>query len=249
MFEFDSNIFFSSNKSFLVKKQFLIGSFIVLIILIIDQSIKIWTKSNFENSYDSFNVIGTWLQFTYVENQGMAFGTTLGSGSWAKILLSSLRIVLIVCIVYYFIKQVKQGVRMEFVIALSLIIAGAFGNLIDSMLYDFIFKFDPCISFNQLEGSSIKHKCGFNGTVDVRPHGFLRGNVVDMFQFNVNWPSWVPYFKGSQVFPAIWNIADFSICCGVFYTILRQKYIFIKKNEPLRPIVESAEDENGEEQA
>jgi signal peptidase II len=229
-----------------VKKQFVIGSVIVLLILIIDQSIKIWTKTNFRTFPESSDVLGSWLQFTYVENQGMAFGTTLGSGSWAKILLSSLRIVLIVGIVYYFIKQVKIGVRMEFVIALSLIIAGAFGNLIDSMLYDYLFKFDPCLSFNQLEGSGIKRNCGLNGVVDVRPHGFLRGNVVDMFQFNANWPAWVPYFKGGQIFPAIWNIADFSICCGVFYTILRQKYIFIKKNEPVRPInasTESTEDQ------
>ncbi len=214
--------------------------------LIIDQSVKIYTKTNFLDFPDAKNLVGSWLQFSYVENQGMAFGTTLGSGTWAKLLLSTLRVVLIIGLLYYFITHVKQGVKMEFVFALSLIIAGAFGNLIDSMLYDYLFTFDPCMRYNELEGSGIKHDCGLMGAIEVRPHGFLRGNVVDMFQFNATWPNWVPYLGGGQVFPAIWNVADFSISVGVIYTLIRQKTIFPKHKkvtETREAIVDGAETE------
>ena len=100
------------------------------------------------------------------------------------------------------------------------------------MLYDFIFPFNPCEGFNQLAGSGIKMDCmdyGFKQTLEVRHQGFLLGNVVDMFQFNVIWPSWVPYFSGKQIFPAIWNVADACITSGVILIIIRQKKYFPKK--------------------
>src|SRR5690554_8237430 len=88
------------------------------------------------------------------------------------------------------------------------------------MFYDFMFKdyFDPCLSYNQVEGSGIWAECSYYGyteNVEVRHRGFLFGNVVDMFQFYAVWPSWVPWLGGSQVFPAIWNIADAAISVGV----------------------------------
>jgi len=62
--------------------------------------------------------------------------------------------------------------------------------------------------------------------------GFLQGTVVDMFQFDMVWPSWVPWVGGKQVFDAIWNFADFSISIGVLLIILRQKTFLKKKGQP-----------------
>jgi signal peptidase II len=116
----------------------------------------------------------------------------------------------------------------------GLILAGATGNLIDSMCYDFFFPLNPCDSFNQLPGSGIKGVCtdyGFNYPVELRHQGFMLGSVVDMFQFNVNWPKWVPAVGGEQIFPAIWNIADASISTGVILILIRQRTYFPKKKE------------------
>ena len=102
------------------------------------------------------------------------------------------------------------------------------------MFYDFIFPFNPCDGFNQVEGSGVKRICsdyGFSYPVHVRNQGFLLGNVVDMFQFDATYPSWVPYLAGKQVFPAIWNLADASITTGVGLIIIRQRSIFSKKKQ------------------
>lgn len=177
--------------------------------------------------------MGSWLVAEYIENQGMAFGTRFGSSIWGKLSLSIFRILAITGIVYYWIKQARRGARLEFLIALGFVLAGATGNLIDSMLYDFIFpveKYMDCrLSYNQLEGSGNFVDCGFFGTIEVRHTGFLFGNVVDMFKFHAIWPDWVPYFGGTEVFPAIWNTADASITVGVFMILFRQKRYFGKK--------------------
>jgi signal peptidase II len=111
-----------------------------------------------------------------------------------------------------------------------MILAGATGNLLDSMVYDFIFPFNPCDSFNQMEGSGIKMNCSqyrFSYPVEVRNKGFLFGNVVDMFQFDAYWPTWVPGLSGKPVFPAIWNVADSCISVGVVLLIwIQRKSIF-----------------------
>jgi signal peptidase II len=132
------------------------------------------------------------------------------------------------------IKEAKKGAKLSFLIAMGFIWAGATGNLIDSMFYDFIFDFNPCDRFNQLEGSGVLTDCkdfGRSFPVEIRHKGFLLGNVVDMFQFDVMWPKWVPYFGGGQVFPAIWNVADGSITVGVAIIIIRQRHFFPKNNK------------------
>jgi signal peptidase II len=159
----------------------------------------------------------------YVENPGMAFGTTFGAGIWPKLTLSLLRIGAIVAIVIYIIKKIKAGVSTEFVIVAGLVLSGATGNLIDSMFYDFFFQFDPCYYYNFQEGSGIYHQCDFFGKVEIRPKGFLFGNVVDMFQFNLTWPSWIPVLGGKEVFPAVWNIADGAISVAVVWIFIRYK--------------------------
>jgi signal peptidase II len=151
---------------------------------------------------------------------------------WAKLGLSLFRIAAIVGIGYYWLKMARKGMRTELLIAIGFIFAGATGNLIDSMFYDFVFPFDGCISFNHMEGSGNWVKCKTifgESRVETRHTGFLLGNVVDMFQFNMTWPQWMPWLGGKEVFPAIWNIADGSITVGVLMILLRQRAYF-KKN-------------------
>ncbi|WP_107039469.1 signal peptidase II [Brumimicrobium mesophilum] len=215
-----------------MRKRYLITFGTVLLILIVDQVIKFWIKMNFAYDDPSIPILGDWLHLNFVENQGMAFGTQLGGGMWGKLTLSLFRIVAIAAIIIYIFKQIKKPeVKTEFFIVAGLVLAGAAGNLFDSMFYDFIFRdyFDPCISYNQVNGSGVYAECsyfGYTEMVEVRHRGFLFGNVVDMFQFNVIWPSWVPYLGGGQVFPAIWNVADFAISCGMILVLLRQKVYF-----------------------
>jgi signal peptidase II len=214
-----------------VKRKVLIIGCIIFFLLLIDQLTKVYIKSSFSSNETNF-IFGNWFALNYIENPGMAFGTTFGSEIWHKLALSLLRVVAIIFIGIFIYKEIKKDAKIEYLIAISLIFSGATGNLIDSMLYDFIFPFNPCEGFNQLAGSGIKMDCmdyGFKQTLEVRHQGFLLGNVVDMFQFNVIWPSWVPYFSGKQIFPAIWNVADACITTGVILIIIRQKKYFPKK--------------------
>jgi signal peptidase II len=214
-----------------VKRKVLIIGCIIFFLLLIDQLTKIYIKSSFSSNETNF-ILGDWFALHYIENPGMAFGTTFGSEIWHKLALSLLRVVAIIFIGIFIYKEIKKDAKIEYLIAISLIFSGATGNLIDSMLYDFIFPFNPCEGFNQLAGSGIKMNCmdyGFKQTLEVRHQGFLLGNVVDMFQFNFYWPKWVPYFSGQAIFPAIWNIADACITSGVILIIIRQKKYFPKK--------------------
>lgn len=230
-----------------MKKRYLITFGIVLLILILDQGLKIWVKTHIAYDDASIPLIGDWFRLNFVENQGMAFGTKLGSGMWGKLALSLFRIAAIVAITVYVIKQIKKRtVPLEFLIVAGLVLAGATGNLIDSMFYDLIFPdyFDPCVVYNQMHGSGIWADCtyhGFTQKVEIRHTGFLFGNVVDMFQFYATWPDWVPFVGGNQVFPAIWNIADASISTGVIMILFRQKIYFPKEKELGNPIEESKE--------
>jgi signal peptidase II len=187
---------------------------------------------------ESKAVFGESFRLYYIENQGMAFGTTFGASIWSKLGLSVFRVIAIVGIGIYFFRLLKKGVRTELLIAIGLIFAGATGNLIDSMFYDFAFPYDPCNAFNHLPGSGNFTDCelfGIKTQIETRHTGFLFGNVVDMFQFTTEWPSWVPWYNknpmhpsDNQIFPAIWNVADAAISSGVILIILRQRAYFPK---------------------
>lgn len=208
------------------KRKLLIVGAVVFAVLLIDQILKIWIKNTFNYYDDPVPLAGNWFRLVYIENQGMAFGTTFGSSMWAKLGLSVFRIVAICAIGYYWWKQAKKGVKTGLLIAIGFIFAGATGNLIDSMFYDYIFDYDGCIAFNHLEGSGVWTDCGWLGKQETRHTGFLLGNVVDMFQINLTWPEWMPWVGSEEVFPAIWNIADGSITVGVVMIILRQRSFF-----------------------
>jgi signal peptidase II len=224
-----------------VKRNVLIVVIVVTLILALDQFIKIYIKSTFAPG-ESHALLGDWFILEYIENQGMAFGTTFGTQAWHKLALSLFRIVAISALIYYWIKQLKKGVRLEFLIAIGLVFAGATGNLIDSMFYDFAFEYDPCMPFNHLAGSGVESDCAFFGTIETRHTGFLFGNVVDMFKFHAYWPDWVPYLGKKEVFPAIWNIADASITLGVVMVFIRQKKYF---PQPAKAIVNAEDSDSG----
>ena len=208
----------------LVKKKILIASAVLLVILVIDQLIKLYIKTHFMPG-ETVSILGNWFVLEYIENPGMAFGTTFGSKVWHKLALSIFRIIAILGIGYYLFQQIKKQAKTEFVIAITLVLAGAAGNLVDSMFYDLYFAFDPCMPYNGMEGSGIFADCyGFKR--EIRNTGFLMGNVVDMFKFQANWPTWIPGIGGHEVFPAIWNLADASISVGVILIFIRQKTYF-----------------------
>jgi signal peptidase II len=209
---------------------------LIILVLILDQIVKIWIKTGFD-PLEKQTLIGGFFQLYYIENRGMAFGTTLGSGALAKYALSIFRLVAIIGIGYYIYKLLKEkNIHRGLVLAVGLIFAGATGNLIDGMFYDYIWDLDCNIGWNHALDADGNPTFDQNGYV-CRPQGFLLGSVVDMFQFTVKWPEGMPFgLGGKQVFGAIWNVADGSITLGVSIIVLRYRAFFKK---PL-------EDQNGE---
>lgn len=217
-----------------MKNKSLIAIGVILFVLIIDQAVKIWVKTSFDIQ-ESRPFIPHFLQLYYIENRGMAFGTTLGDSHWAKYALSIFRLIAIGGIGYYIYTIVKQNSKTSFIIAISLIFAGATGNLLDSMFYDLFFPIDPTIRTNM-----VLNDVGFpihdsNGDVLLRKGGIMLGSVVDMFHFTPVWPSWMPFgLGGKEIFSFVWNVADGAITVGVTMILLRFRD-FSPKKEKVNP--------------
>ena len=207
--------------SFFIKKPIIL----IALILIIDQIIKIWVKTNMSLG-DSIPVFGDWFFIHFVENEGMAFGWKLfGGGQFGKIFLTLFRLVAIVGIGYYLFTIVKQKKHPLFILSISLILTGALGNLLDSMFYGMFF--DASGPFNIAQAFP----------ADGGYANFLQGKVVDMFYFPLfegTYPEWMPWFGGEyyQFFQPVFNIADASISIGVVLLVLMQK-TFFQKNQLL----------------
>jgi len=190
---------------------------IVFLVLLADQALKIWIKTHFEMGEEI--KITDWFILHFTENPGMAFGIELG-GSYGKLLLSLFRIIAVSAMFIWLRNLVRQKVHTAAITAVALILAGAAGNILDSAFYGLFFdqSIDNIASFMP-EGGGYA--------------GFLHGKVVDMLYFPMFkgfLPDWLPFWGGDYFifFSPIFNLADFSISCGVGLLFLFQKHAFPK---------------------
>jgi signal peptidase II len=211
-----------------MKKRYLV--ILVLAILVVDQALKIYIKTNYHLNTSS-NVIGSWFQLYFVENPGMAYGWKFG-GNWGKLALTVFRLFAVIFGTWYLAKIIKQNYSKGFIICAGLIYAGALGNLIDSCFYGLIFDkgmlFDPVL--NDYVSYSGLAKFSSDGYAS-----FLHGNVVDMLYFPLikgHFPDWFPFWGGDdfEFFRPIFNIADASISTGVITILLFQKSFFKQRS-------------------
>ena len=184
-----------------------LATLIIVAILLIDQAIKIWVKTSM-TLHESIHITD-WFYITFIENMGMAFGMQLGS----KIVLSLFRVVAIGVLGYYIWQQVNKNARTGYLVCLSMVLAGAAGNLIDCMFYGMM--------FNESSPYYLSYFVDF-GT-GYAP--FLMGKVVDMFYFpliETEWPTWMPFVGGQHFvfFSPVFNFADASISVSVVLLLL-----------------------------
>lgn len=180
---------------------------IVIAILLIDQILKIWVKTNMH--LHECITITDWFKICFIENKGMAFGMEIGS----KLVLSLFRIVAVSVIGYYIYLQVKQKARTGYIVCLAMVMAGAMGNIIDCMFYGLIFN------------ASSEFYTSYFVPFGEGYAPFLMGKVVDMFYFPLivsSWPDWMPMVGGEDFvfFSPIFNFADASISVGVVLLLL-----------------------------
>ncbi len=166
---------------------------------------------------DEIRLFGNWGMLHFIENNGMAFGMEMG-GKPGKLILSVFRIIAIFGIGWFLSTLVKKQANTGLILAVSAILAGAIGNIIDSAFYGMIFN----ESYNQV-ATLFPPEGGYSS--------FLHGKVVDMFYFpviNTPWPDWSPISPGQSFifFRPVFNIADSAITCGVLSIILFQKKMF-----------------------
>lgn len=180
---------------------------VVLLVILLDQLLKIWVKTDFYLGED--RPVTSWFSLVFVENNGMAFGWEFGS----KLFLTLFRIVFVGFLIYFIFKIRKSEViKTGYVICLGLILAGALGNIIDCMFYGLIFDnpFPP-------ETASLFPPDGGYGSL-------FHGRVVDMLSFHLfsfDWPQWIPLIGGDHFvfFQPIFNLADTAISVGIIVVI------------------------------
>ena len=188
-------------------RRAMLVTLIVVGVLLVDQLIKIWVKTNM-TLHEQIEIL-SWFKIVFIENNGMAYGMEIGS----KLVLSLFRVVAISLLGYYMVGLVKRQVRWGYLVCLSMIFAGAVGNLLDCMFYGLIFN------------ASSEFYTSFFVPFGNGYAPFLMGKVVDMFYFPLivtTWPEWVPVVGGSPFvfFSPVFNFADSSISVGVVLLLL-----------------------------
>ena len=179
---------------------------IIFAVLLIDQVSKVFIKLNF--TIGEYIEIFSWFRILFIENPGMAFGMQFG-GESGKLFLTLFRIILVSGLIYYLHLLIKKQVRTGFILTVALLIAGASGNIIDSVFYGVLFS-----------ESTVREVAVF------LPEGggyarLFHGNVVDMLYFPLfTFPSWIPFLGGTVFFSPVFNIADSAITVAVFLTLI-----------------------------
>lgn len=204
-------------------KKYSLPIAVILLVLIIDQAIKLYIKSHFHYG-EVTRVFGDWCRITFTENPGMAFGIEFG-GNYGKLALSVFRILAVFFGFYYIKKIVNDGEHKGFIVCVALVLAGAIGNILDSAFYGLMFS------------STTDYEVARFMPVEGGYAGFLHGQVVDMFYFPIyqgTLPEWLPKWGGEpfEFFNAIFNFADMAISFGIGIILVFQKYFFAEKKQP-----------------
>ena len=184
-----------------------LATIVVVSAIIIDQLIKVWVKTNM-TLHESIRIFD-WFYISFIENNGMAYGMQIGS----KLVLSLFRVAAISLLVYYLWQQVRKKARIGYIVCLSMVLAGAIGNLVDCMFYGLVFN----ASSEAYTSYFVPFGTGYAP--------FLMGKVVDMFYFPLivtTWPEWVPFWGGDEFifFSPVFNYADANISVGVVLLLL-----------------------------
>ncbi len=185
--------------------------YLIFLVVLLDQAVKIYVKLNFSYG-EEVSIMGSErFLLHFVENDGMAFGYSLG-GWYGKLFLSVFRLVAVILIGVYLRELIRDlRSRRGVIIGFSLVLAGAIDNIIDSAFYGLLFSDSPTFG---------------GGAAELLPEGggyapLFFGRVVDMFYFPIlygQYPDWLPFVGGSDFlfFRPVFNVADVAITVGVF---------------------------------
>lgn len=187
-----------------------------VVLVVVDQVMKILVKTNMTIG-EHFNVIGHWFQILFIENKGMAFGMSFG-GVIGKYFLTIFRIGLFAFLCWWIAKLLKREnpVPTGVLVGLTLITAGAMGNIIDCLFYGMIFSESTPFAV---------------ATFGCSYAPFMQGKVVDMLYFPLwTWPESFPLIGGDIFFSPVFNFADSCVTVGAIYLILFQYKFFMKEN-------------------
>lgn len=187
---------------------------IVLVVILIDQIVKLWVYFDLaQNHIQEINVIGEWFKLHYLLNPGMAFGLRWDM-TYGKTILTIFRLVAAFGIGYYLVHLYRKSVASGLLVCVSLVLAGAIGNLIDSTFYGVLLE---------------------NNLPPGAPMALFNGQVIDMFYFPLiegAYPDWVPGVGGGNFlfFSYVFNVADSSVFLGVVFMLIFQKKFFKSDN-------------------
>jgi len=219
-----------------ITKKTWIVILVVFGILVVDQVLKIYIKTNFEYG-GGYDIIGlSWAKIHFVENEGMAFGMTFG-GSTGKLILSLFRLAMISVLIYLIYRIIKSGAKLSLILSFALILTGAIGNMVDSAFYGMIFSETPM--YHGGIATMFPEEGGYAP--------FLYGKVVDMFYFPVIdtiLPEWMPFWGGERFrfFQPVFNVADSMITIGTLSLLLFHRKFFTEETKKPQEEAESVVD-------